>query len=219
VYYIIKGLVINVMLHGEYDKLITLYSYEWGKIQVIVPSAKKIAAKLASATELLTESEFIVFNNYYSSGRAKITGASIIQNNSKVKIDFKRNLYALYAAEVSNKLSSFNLKNVGKYNLISRIWEILGICKYPKRALIAFVLRFLKLSGYGYLDYLKYNNSFVSKDVEKSIKKLSFCSGSDIDFVKEIEDEKVWRYVESYLTFYIRKPSLSIFLKKIDRIM
>jgi DNA repair protein RecO (recombination protein O) len=214
VYYTIKGLVINVMVHGECDKLVTVYSYEWGKIQTVVPGAKKITAKLASATELLTESEFMIFNNCYSSGRPKVTGATIIRNNTGVKVDFKRNLYALYVAEVSNKLSSFNFKNVEKYNLIARIWKILGVCKYPKRALVAFFLRFLKLSGYGYLDYLKYNNSFVSKDIEKSIKELSFCSGDDIDFIKEIEDEKIWKHVESYLTFYIRKPSLMGFLKK-----
>jgi DNA repair protein RecO (recombination protein O) len=214
VYYTIKGLVINVMVYGECDKLITVYSYEWGKVQTLVPSAKKITAKLAFATELLTESEFVVFNNHYSARRSKVIGASIIQNNTGVKVDFNRNLYALYVAEVSNKLSSFNFKNVEKYNLIARVWEILGICKYPKRVLIAFFLRFLKLSGYGYLDYLKYNNSFVSKDVEKSIKELSFCSGDDVDFIKEIEDEKVWKYVESYLMCYIRRSSLSVFFKK-----
>jgi hypothetical protein len=30
----------------------------------------------------------------------------------------------------------------------------------------------------------------VSKDIEKSIKELSFCSENDIDFIKEIEEMK-----------------------------
>ncbi|MCL2485943.1 MAG: recombination protein O N-terminal domain-containing protein, partial [Endomicrobia bacterium] len=59
-YYQIKGLVLNSNTHGEADKIATIYSYEWGKIQAIVPSAKKIAAKLSAAIEPLTESEFMV---------------------------------------------------------------------------------------------------------------------------------------------------------------
>ncbi|MDR3256959.1 MAG: DNA repair protein RecO [Endomicrobium sp.] len=213
-YYTIKGLVLNTRIQCEHDKLITVYSYEWGKVQAVVPSAKKIAAKLACATEPLTESEFIVFNSHPAI-RIKITGASIIQNNTKIKMDFKRNLYALYAVEIIDKLVPFNLENMEKYDLIVRILEILSACKYPKRALTAFILRFLKLSGYAFSDYLKHNNSFVSKDIEKAVRKLSTCSGNDVDLLEKIEDEKVWNYVESYLTNYVHRPALSIFLKKI----
>jgi DNA repair protein RecO (recombination protein O) len=214
-YYTINGLVLNSKIHGEYDKLITVYSYQWGKIQAVVPSAKKIAAKLSAATEPLTESEFHVFNSH-SSIRPKITGASIVNNNTVIKGNFMRNLYALYAAEISDKLAPFYLENTKKYNLIVRIWEILSTCKYPKRALIAFVLRFLKISGYSFSDYIRNNNTFIDKRIAISIKKLSSCSGNGVDFIDEIEDEKIWNYVESYLTNYIRRPTLSFFIEKIS---
>jgi DNA repair protein RecO (recombination protein O) len=214
-YYTIKGLVLNSKIQGEHDKLITVYSYQWGKIQAVVPSAKKIAAKLSSATEPLTESEFHVFNSHPSI-RPKVIGASIVSNSTSIKSNFMRNLYALYTAEVSDKFTPFYLENTEKYNLIVRIWKILGICEHPKRALTAFVLRFLKLSGYSFTDYIRNNNTFIDKHVAINIKKLSTCSGKDIDFIEEIEDEKIWNYVESYLTNYIRRPALSIFLQKIN---
>ncbi|MDR3243219.1 MAG: recombination protein O N-terminal domain-containing protein, partial [Elusimicrobiota bacterium] len=75
-YYQIKGLVLNSRTQGESDKIALIYSYEWGKISSIVPSAKKITAKLNGATEPLTESEFMVYQNH-SSMRPKITGAQI----------------------------------------------------------------------------------------------------------------------------------------------
>jgi DNA repair protein RecO (recombination protein O) len=214
-YYTINGLVLNSKIHGEYDKLITVYSYEWGKIQAVVPSAKKIAAKLSAATEPLTESEFHVFNSHPSI-RPKIIGASSINNNTIIKCNFIRNLYALYAAEVSDKFAPFYLENIQKYNLIVRIWEILGTCKHPKRALTAFILRFLKLSGYSFSDYLRNNNTFIDTQIAISIRKLSNCSGEDVDFIGELEDEKVWNYVESYLINYICRPSLSFFIEKIN---
>jgi DNA repair protein RecO (recombination protein O) len=214
-YYIINGLVLNSNVHGECDKLITVYSYEWGKIQAVVPSAKKIAAKLSAATEPLTESEFHIFNNHPSI-RPKITGASIINNNTVIKCNFLRNLYALYVAEVSDKFVPLCLENAEKYNLIARIWEILGTSKYPKRALTAFILRFLKLSGYSFSDYLRNNNTFIDRHTAISIRKLSNCSGEDIDFIGELEDEKVWNSVESYLTNYVRRPAISFFIEKIN---
>lgn len=213
-YYHIKGLVLNSAVRAEADKLITLYSYEWGKIQAVVPGAKKISAKLSGATEPLTESEFMVFQSHPSM-RPKITGARIIKNNTGVKTDFKKNLYALYAAEISEKFVPFNMDNAEKYELIARVWELLGKCRHPRRVLTAFVLRFLKLSGYGFLDYLKYNNSFIDKEIELGIKKFSSCSGDDADSVCEFDDVKIWNYVETYLTNYISRPSVGIFLKKI----
>jgi DNA repair protein RecO (recombination protein O) len=48
-----------------------------------------------------------------------------------------------------------------------------------------------------------------------NIKKLSNCSGNNVDFI-DVEDEKVWNYVESYLTNYIRRPAISVFLQKMD---
>ncbi|MDR3306968.1 MAG: DNA repair protein RecO [Endomicrobium sp.] len=214
-YYTIKGLVLNSKIQGEHDKLITVYSYQWGKIQAIVPSAKKIAAKLSAATEPLTESEFHIFNSCFSI-RPKITGAVIINNNTTMKSNFMRNLYALYAAEVGDKFAPSYLANTEKYDLIVRIWEILNVCKYPKRALIAFILRFLKLSGYSFSDYIRNNGSFIDKRIAMNIRKLSTCSGYDVDFIEEIEDEKIWNYVESYLTNYIRRPAVSIFLQKMN---
>jgi DNA repair protein RecO (recombination protein O) len=213
-YYTIKGLVLNSRIQGEYDKLITVYSYEWGKIQAVAPSAKKIAAKLSAATEPLTESEFMVFNN--NSSRPKITGARILKNNTTIKTDFGRNIYALYVAEIGDKFVPFNLANTVKYNLILRIWEILAVCRYPKRALMAFILRFLKQSGYSFADYLKNNNAFVDRNIERIIKTLSSCSGNNVDLLDIAEDDKAWTCVETYLTNYIRRPAVSIFLTKIS---
>jgi DNA repair protein RecO (recombination protein O) len=126
-----------------------------------------------------------------------------------------RNLCALYAVEVSDKFVPFNLENTEKYNLIVRVLEILSVCKYPKRALISFILRLLKLSGYSFSEYIRNNNTFIEERMIINIKKLSNCSGSNVDFV-DVEDEKVWNYVESYLTNYIHRPAISVFLQKMD---
>ncbi|MDR2425909.1 MAG: DNA repair protein RecO [Endomicrobium sp.] len=213
-YYLIKGLVLNSGTHLEADKLVTVYSYEWGKIQIIVPGAKKIKAKLSAASEPLTESEFSILQKHPSI-RPKVTGANILNNNTMLKTDFKRNLYALYAAEISDKLAPFNMENAEKYELIARVWHLFGNCKFPKRVLTAFILRFLKLSGYGFVDYIKHSGSLPDKKIVKGLKKFSNCSGDEADKICEFDDNEIWNYVETYLMNYIKRPSVSVFLKKI----
>jgi DNA repair protein RecO (recombination protein O) len=213
-YYQIKGLVLSAKTIKETDKTATIYSYQWGKVSIILPSAKKINAKLAAASEPLTESDFIVYQSHPSM-RPKATGANIINNHSALKLDLKRNVYGLYAAEISEKLVAYNSPNEKKYALISRIWEILESSQNVPRALTAFVLRFLKLSGYGFSEYLIENAHLAPPDIEKDIKKLSKSHGCALDSF-ELDDERIWKYVESYLTNYMPKPSVGIFLDKLN---
>lgn len=213
-YYSVKGLVLKSGVYSESDKLITVYSYEWGKFQAIVPGAKKIKAKLASATEPLTESEFMVLLKHPSM-RPRITGASIVNNNTPVKRDFKRTVYALYAAEISDKFAPANMENAEKYGLIVRVWHLLGGCLCPRRVLLSFALRFLKLSGYGFSDYLKNSGSLIDEETARGIRKFSSCSGDEADKICDFDDDKIWNYVEAYITNYIKRPSVSVFLKKL----
>lgn len=211
-YCTIKGVVLNSEAYKEQDKLITMYSYEYGKLQAVVASAKKIAAKLSSATEPITESEFMIYNNGMS---FKIIGATILENNSKIKNDFYKNIYALYALEICDKFIPYYMENRDKYILITRLWQVLSDCKFNKKVFIAFILRFLKISGYSFLDYIKNTNISIDVKILRSIKQLSTCPGDSVDLL-EVDEDKVWKCVESYLISHIRRPSLSIFLQKIE---
>ncbi|MDR3048323.1 MAG: DNA repair protein RecO [Elusimicrobiota bacterium] len=214
-YYQIRGLVLNVKTHNDADKAALIYTYEWGKITALVPSAKKIAAKLNGATEPLTESEFMVYQNHQLM-RPKITGAQIINNHSKIKTTFKSNLYALYAAEISDKLLPFNTPNEQKYRLISRIWTALEECKNCSRALSAFTLRFLSLSGYDFRDYIKTGNLSIDAESAQIINKISNCNAADLDEM-DFDDKKISALVEEYLLNYIKKPSVSTFIQKLQK--
>ncbi|MDR0823433.1 MAG: DNA repair protein RecO [Endomicrobium sp.] len=211
-YYQIKGLVLNSKISGEADKTVSIYTYEWGKIAAIVPSAKKIAAKLNGATEPLTESEFMIYQSHPSM-RPKITGAQILNNYTKTKTAFKNNLYALYAAEISDKLLPFNSPNIKKYQLLSRIWQALGECKNCRRAVAAFTLRFLSLSGYAFKDYISQGNMSIDRESADALNKIANCSADDLDEMI-FDDEKICGSVEDYLLNYIKKPAAAVFIKK-----
>ena len=219
-YYNIKALILNTKIVSEADKIITAYTNKWGKIYAIVPSAKKIVAKLNAATEPITESELIIYQNSQYA-RPTVTGARILNNNTQVKQDFHRNLLAFYVCEITDKFAPMHLPNTKKYDLVTRTWSLLATSKMPLRVLTAFSLRLLKISGYSMVDYLKRNYSNIKKEDILYLKKIANCSGDSLDIMQELEnsDDKVmWNYVESYIKTYISQPAVGIFLKKINYI-
>lgn len=219
-YYNIKALILNTKLVSEADKIVTAYTNKWGKIYAVVPSAKKIVAKLNVSTEPITESELIVYQNSQFC-RPTVTGARILNNNTEIKQDFYRNLLAFYVCEISDKFAPVHEPSIKKYELIARTWQLLATSKIPLRVLTAFSLRLLKLSGYSMVDYLKRNYSNIKKEDILYLKKIANCSGDSLDIMQEFEnrDDKImWNYVESYIKTYIPQPSVGIFLKKINYI-
>jgi len=219
-YYNIKALILNCEISSEADKIITAYTDKWGKINAIVPGAKKIVAKLSAATEPVTESELIVYQNSQYS-RPTVTGAKILNNNSKVKQDFNRMMLAFYVSEISSKFAPVHLQDLKKYELIKRTWHLLAEAENPLRVLTAFSLRLLKLSGYNMVEYLNRHYSNIKKEDIIYLKKMANCCGDDLDVIEEFsicDDKVMWGYVESYMKTYIPQPSVGIFLKKINYI-
>ncbi len=218
-YYQLKGLVLRSRVSAEADKLVTLYTYEWGKITAVVPGAKKIKAKFSAAAEPVTESEFMVYAKHQSV-RPKVTGAKITENYAALRKDWRNFSIASYCAEICDQLTPFNYENTKKYELLSRTWELLGRAKNPWRIYTAFVLRFLKLSGYNFYEYIVNENVSMPENELNTIKHLSTLSGDDIDNKYELSrrsEESVIRYLDAYLQLYLSRPlSSREFFRKID---
>ncbi|MFC1501442.1 DNA repair protein RecO [Elusimicrobiota bacterium] len=218
-YHQLKGLILKAQISSEADKLLTIYTYEWGKITAIAPGAKKIKAKFSTSTEPLTENEFYVYASR-SSVRPKITSVKPLNNFSELYCDWRRFTIAQYCSEIAEVLTPFNSENANKYELISRTLSLLETAKYPWRIFIAFTLRFLKLSGYSFIEYLRRNETAISKYEKNIINKLATLSGEDVDKVFDLapETEKnIKRYIDNYLNMYLpRSLATKEFCQKIN---
>jgi len=204
---------------AEADKLVTLYTLEWGKITAVVPGAKKIKAKFSAAAEPVTESEFMVYAKHQSV-RPKVTGARMMECFPDLRKDWRNFSIASYCAEVCDQLTPFNAENPRKYELLQRTWELLGRAKNPWRIYTAFVLRFLKLSGYNFYEYIKSENISMPEKELNAIRHLSVLSGEDVDNNYDLppaSQERVIRYIDAYLSLYLPRPlSSREFFRKIQ---
>lgn len=215
-YYNLNALILNSATSSEADKTVTLYTPDWGKIHAVVPSAKKIVAKLSPATEPVTESEITIYQTSPHS-KPTVTGARILNNHTPVKQDIKKYYIALYVSELSDKFAPTNMPNEKKYDLISRTWHLLGSSEVPLRVLTAFSLRLLKISGYSMTDYVA-RQSAMRKDDFCCLQKISNCSGDDLECLEGFDARKdtlMWNYVENYIKTYVPQLAVGTFLKKI----
>ncbi|MFH1368109.1 MAG: DNA repair protein RecO [Elusimicrobiota bacterium] len=217
-YYHLNGLVLNTRIQGEADKSAVIYTREWGKISAMVPGAKKIKAKLSAATEPVIETDIMVYMAG-TTARPKVTGAKILDAFGGLKSDWRRFSMALSCAEIADKLTPFHLENAQKYDLLARTWKLIETAKKPWRIYTAFTLRFLKLTGYSFLDFLKKENSTVTTAEHNAIRQLALLSGDEVDNgldISERMEKKIDGHMNNYLRLYIDRPLLSkIFWAKI----
>lgn len=219
-YYQLNGLVLRSRICAEADKLVTLYTREWGKITAVVPGAKKIKAKFSAASEPVTECEFMVYARHQAV-RPKVTSAKISESFMGLRSNWKNYSIAACCAEICDQLTPFNAENPAKYELLRRTWGLLGQARNPWRIYTAYVLRFLKLSGYNFYEYLVGENIGMPEKELKTIQCLTKLSGRELDCnfdLPQAAEERIRRYIDSYLQLYLPRPlSSREFFRKIQK--
>lgn len=219
-YYQLKSLILKERVSAEADKLITFYTLEWGKVIAVVPGAKKIKAKLSAATEPVMESDLMVYVTH-PSARAKVTGAAIVESFTALRRDWRRFVMAQSCAEIADVLTPLNAENPKKYELLSRTWKLLETAKHPWRIFAAFSLRFLKLSGYSFTEYINHGATGIPETEKRLIHRLATRSGEDVDRDNDVPpgmEKKITGHLYAYLNLYVPYPlATREFWKKIDK--
>ena len=91
-----KAIVVKEYIVGESDKYVTLFTKEYGKLQVLAPKAKKVEKGFASATQLFVYGDFIL-TSYKDTYR--MVNAEIIEMFHGIREDLERLSYASYVME------------------------------------------------------------------------------------------------------------------------
>ncbi|MCX5777633.1 MAG: DNA repair protein RecO [Elusimicrobia bacterium] len=218
-YFQVKGLILRSHVCGEADKSIIVFTDQWGKVSLVVPGAKKIKAKLAAASEPVTETDFIVYAAH-EQARPKVTGAKVMDHFTAVKNNWQSFVYAQYCAELCDALTPFNMENGRKYELIARTWKLLATARNPQRIIMAFSLRFLKLSGYSFVEYLNNHTPYLLPEEDFLIRKMAALSGEELDADDTItaqREQSVHRHISNYVGLYLQRPLKSLaFLRKME---
>jgi len=110
-----EAVVLRRANFGEADRLLTLYSREYGKIKAIAKGARKPQSRKTGHVELFMRSRFFI-----AKGRNLdiITQAESIESYVALRSDLVRTTYASYAVELLDRFTVEEDKHTGIYDLL-----------------------------------------------------------------------------------------------------
>lgn len=95
-----RGIVIKEFFNGESDKMITVLSFEYGKMRLCVRGGRKPGSKFHASAQLFAYSDFVIYKgeNFFS-----LTQCEPVYLFSKIMEDYDSICYASYLAELTEK--------------------------------------------------------------------------------------------------------------------
>ncbi|MEM4230347.1 MAG: DNA repair protein RecO [Candidatus Pacearchaeota archaeon] len=140
-----EGIVLKRTNIGESDRILTVFTQKFGKIQIKAPGVRKINSKRSAHIEPLN----ITLLNLYKSARSQIpivTEAQNINSFSAIKNDLKKIGFAYYICELIYNFCAENQENQRVYNLTKSTFINLENSKNGSSVVDNFEKKFAKLS-------------------------------------------------------------------------
>jgi DNA repair protein RecO (recombination protein O) len=140
-----EAVIICKTKSGEADRILTLYTPEYGKIDVFAKGIRRPKSKLAGHLELLTYSQI---NLARGRNLDTVIGAQTIDSFLKLKDDLILTSSGLYAAELINQFSVAHVSSQPLFTLFLETLNRLAKAERPDLTLRYFELQLLDLAGY-----------------------------------------------------------------------
>lgn len=140
-----EAVVLRRVDFGEADRLLTLYSREYGKIRAIAKGARKPQSRKTGHVELFMRSRFFI-----AKGRNLdiITQAEVIEPYLALRSDLVRMTYASYAVELLDRFTVEEDNHTGIYDLLVNALGWFAAAESPILAARYYELRLLALTGF-----------------------------------------------------------------------
>lgn len=152
--YTTNALVLRRISIREVDRLVVLYTSDYGKIEATVQGGSKIVSKLAGHLEPYSVVRVTIVNTRRGE---RVIGASLIKNYPRIISSLRTKAYADLVTELADRLTRTRLPDQVIWRLIGQTWAALNrqrngtVADEHKMLLIvtAYLLKLLSLLGYG----------------------------------------------------------------------
>ncbi len=145
-YLTIQGLVVRITPYHETDAFLTVLSKQQGKLTLKARGIRRKNSPLTAACQLLTYSEFVVFEYR---GMSTINEAHAIEVFPELRKDLQKLSLGTYFAQVAEVLSQEDFQNPELLSLLLNSLYVLSKSDIPETQVKAvFEMRSACLSGY-----------------------------------------------------------------------
>jgi len=142
----LTGIVIKRKDFGEADKLLTLFSKEWGKLVIRARGIKKISSKRASHVELFNVIKATVYHS--SAGYLFLSEASTLTANALLKSDLRTVGLAYHLCELVEGLCPENEPHQAIFTALQQLLLDLPVTRRIGELIHAFEVFLLSELGY-----------------------------------------------------------------------
>ncbi len=140
-----EGIVLKSMEFKEADKIVTIYTKDYGKITAIAKGVRKTKSKFGSSLEILTYSIFLIYKgrNIDIVSQTEILESFFSTSKEVIKFAFAAN-----CVEIINKLTEEREINIGLFNLLKEVLHYLRGTNDPKLLALSFKWQTMSILGY-----------------------------------------------------------------------
>lgn len=165
-----EGFIIKRRNFGEADRILTIFSKHYGKMQARAPGVRKITSKRSPHIELLNLSVFTLYKSSRST-LSIVTEASTLKNFSDLKKDLKKIGFSFYICELLNSLCAENQENNKVFYLLKDTLVNLENFSSYDLLLDEFEERLLTVLGFAPKFYpIKNRKIFIEEILQKKLR-------------------------------------------------
>ncbi len=118
-----EGIIIRATNYGETNKIVTLYTREWGKVGVMARGAKKPNSRLAAVTQLFTYGYFLIQRG---NGLGTLQQGEMISSMRSIREDIFLTAYASYIVDLTDKGTDDRKPNPYLFELVHQILNLIN---------------------------------------------------------------------------------------------
>ena len=142
----IKGVVLRETTIGDYDKIMTVLTAEYGKLSVFARGAKRLKSQLFISTQLFAYSEM---NLYKSTNTYYLQSADLIENFYHIRDTLEGSARAGYLADVAADIAVENQNEKELLRLVLNSLHAISLNKKPFAQIKSvFELRAAAIAGF-----------------------------------------------------------------------
>ncbi|MGM7702038.1 DNA repair protein RecO [Pseudalkalibacillus sp. Hm43] len=141
-----EGIVIRTSDYGESNKVLTVYTKDFGKLGMMARGAKKTKSRLSSVSQLFTHAHFLIQKG---SGLGSLSQGEIIHTYRGIKQDIVKTAYAAYMVELLDKSTEDQKPSSALFEFLSLSLRYLDEDVDPDILKAIFEMKMLRLAGVG----------------------------------------------------------------------
>ncbi|MCL4365784.1 DNA repair protein RecO [Patescibacteria group bacterium] len=192
----VEGIILRRRDLGEADRILTVFTYQKGKISVLAKGVRRITSRRSGNVELLNRVSIFL---HQAKTFFILTEANSLDTYQKLKEDLMLSTYAFHVIELVDKLTAENQENRILYEYLVNVLQRLS--RNPRQIFIrAFEVKIL--ANLGFISFVEYSDSIFTSEnpgVKELLGKLELQSWDEIEKlqIKEkeaLELEQVLRY-------------------------